>query len=72
MGKNTRIYDRFEWWNVADCSCEHCLHYAGKDRPCPLEACCCEDIRQEAIRREQGATTAPTGDVTAPADGGDP
>ena len=50
-----RIYNRFEWWSVADCACEHCVHYAGKKRPCPLDACAIEDVRQEAIRREQGA-----------------
>ena len=55
MGKNTRIYDRFEFWSVEDCACEYCVHYGGKDRPCLLDVCCCDDIRQEAVRREQGA-----------------
>jgi|GEM_PF-287389 len=55
MDKNIRIYDRFEYWSVADCDCRHCVHYAGKARPCSLEACCIADIREEAIRREQGA-----------------
>lgn len=56
MGRNTRIYNRFEWWSVADCACEYCIHYCGEGRPCPLKVCCCEDIRQEALRREQAAT----------------
>ena len=51
-GKGTRIYNKFEHWSVADCACEHCQHYAGKNKPCPLDKCCIEDIRQEAIRRE--------------------
>jgi len=54
MGKNTRIFNRFEYWSVEDCSCEYCLHFV-KDRPCALEVCCCADIRQEALRREQSA-----------------
>lgn len=37
MGENTRIYDRFEFWSVADCSCEFCVNFHGKCRPCPLE-----------------------------------
>ena len=71
MDKTTRIYNRFKYWSVADCDCEYCIHYPGKDRPCSLEVCCVEDIRQEALRREQGATTAHTGDVSIPDAGGD-
>jgi hypothetical protein len=55
MNKSTRIVDRFEWWSVEDCSCDYCL-YVGKDGSCSLDVCCCADIREEAIRREQGAT----------------
>ena len=55
MGNNTRIYNRFEWWSVADCDCQFCVHYRGKKRPCSLEVCCVEDIRQEAFQREQAA-----------------
>jgi hypothetical protein len=69
MGYNTRIYDRFEWWSVADCSCEHCVNYRGKKRPCPLEVCCVGDIRQEALRREEAAdsgATARTGAMPCP------
>ena len=51
MGKDTRIYNRFEWWSIADCACVYCINYAGEDRLCPLDACCCEDIRLEAVRR---------------------
>jgi hypothetical protein len=55
MGVNTRIYDRFEFWSVEDCRCEFCVNYTGKNRPCSLEVCCIADIREEALRREQGA-----------------
>jgi hypothetical protein len=56
MNKSKRIVNRFEHWSVEDCSCEYCVHYTGKDGSCSLEVCCCADIREEAIRREQGAT----------------
>ena len=57
MGNNTRIYDRFDWWSVADCDCQFCVHChgRGKTRSCSLEACAVADIRQEAVRREQAA-----------------
>ena len=61
MGNNTRIYNHFDWWAVADCDCVHCVNYAGKNDHCPLEACCCDDIRQEALRRGQGADNGATG-----------
>ena len=51
MGENTRIYNKFEYWSVADCSCAYCLHYSRKDG-CKRPECCCADIRQEAMRRE--------------------
>jgi hypothetical protein len=57
MGNNTHIYNRFKWWSVADCGCEFCVHYRGSKVPCPLNVCCCEDIRQEALRREQAAAS---------------
>ena len=55
MKNNTRIYNRFSYWSVADCDCVHCLNYAGKDQPCSLDVCCIADIREEALRREQTA-----------------
>ena len=27
MNDNTKIYNRFKWWHVADCACKFCLHY---------------------------------------------
>lgn len=55
MNKNTRIYNRFEFWTVADCRCRYCVNYRGKNRPCSLEVCCIADIRKEALKREQEA-----------------
>ena len=54
MTSNKRIHNRFEYWSVDDCACVYCINYKGKKRPCPLDTCCIEDIRQEAIRREAG------------------
>ena len=71
MNRNTtRIHDKFEFWSVADCACELCQFYRGKNRPCPLDACCCADIKEEAMRREQAATTAHTSEVFALGEGG--
>jgi len=61
LGEYTHIHNRFEWWSVEDCACEHCVNYAGKNRSCPLEACAVADIRQEALRREQAAHSGLTG-----------
>lgn len=65
MGVNTRIYDRFEFWSVADCDCTLCQFYGGKNRPCLLDSCCCADIREEALRREQEAAGGPQAAVEA-------
>ena len=57
MGSNTkRIHDKFEFWSTADCDCSLCVNFAGNKKPCPLDVCCIEDIRQEALRRENAAT----------------
>jgi len=66
--KAIRIYSKFEFWSVADCACELCQYYR-KNRPCPLDVCCCADIKDEAIRREQAATIALTGGVFASGEG---
>ena len=54
MGDKTHISGRFEWWSVADCSCEYCL-YRGKKQTCLNDSCAIEDIRQETLWREQAA-----------------
>ena len=55
-GSGKRIYNKFEHWSVEDCACIHCVNYTRKGKSCSLDKCCIEDIRQEAIRREAGAT----------------
>ena len=60
MGSSTRIYNKFEHWSVEDCACMHCVNYVGEGLPCPLEVCCCADIKEEAIRRKQTANIAHT------------
>jgi len=57
MVSNKHIYNRFEYWSVDDCACCYCINYKGKNRPCPLKTCCIEDIRNEAIRRENTITS---------------
>jgi hypothetical protein len=67
---NTRIYNRFEYWSVADCACDVCLYWNEQEPGCSLTTCSCEDIRQKAARREQAAEnghTARTGAVSCPA-----
>ena len=55
MDKNTRIYNRWQGYTVADCACELCRWYDGKKRLCLLESCCCAEEREEALLREQAA-----------------
>ena len=55
MGNTTRIYNRWQGYTLADCSCIFCVNYAGRDKPCPLEVCCCEEERREAYLREYQA-----------------
>ena len=54
MGKYTKIYNRWQGYTLADCSCEYCRWYAGKNHPCPLAVCCCKEERREAFQREYG------------------
>ena len=49
MSKNTRIYDRFQYF-AEDCDCSVCLYWKGAKRGCTLTACCCEDIRSAAVK----------------------
>ena len=65
MTEFTRIHDRFEYWSVADCACEHCANYRGKKRGCAIEACAVADIREEALRREQAAHSGDTARMEA-------
>ena len=53
-----RKFEKFEY-TLDDLACEYCLHYQGKRKPCPLETCCCEEERREAIERMQPAGDQP-------------
>ena len=46
MVSNTKIYDKFEYWTVADCACKFCVNHVKK-QPCSLEVCSIADIREE-------------------------
>ena len=70
MDRNTIRIQKFEFWSVADCDCEWCQFYPGKNRPCSLDVCCCVDIKEEAIRREQSAITAYTNGIFTSGKGG--
>ena len=37
MGDNTHIFDRWKGYTLDDCRCEFCIHFAGINKPCPLE-----------------------------------
>ena len=49
---STHIFDKFKCWSVADGACEFCIHYPGKNKPCPHEICYCAEEKSEALRRE--------------------
>jgi hypothetical protein len=53
LSDNTRIYNRFKGYTVKDCDCTYCLYYVQKSKSCSLEKCCCENERNEAIKRER-------------------
>ena len=56
MGKYTRIYNKFQGYTLADCSCEYCLYYGGKRKgkvTCLADECVCKDEIEAAKRRER-------------------
>lgn len=54
--------DKFAGYSAEDCKCQYCLHYAGKGKPCPLELCCCEDEKKQALERAQAKKELPPTD----------
>ena len=60
MGQNTRIFNRWQGYSVADCDCRWCLHKGRKGR-CKLPKCCCDDERREALECEKRATVSLVG-----------
>jgi hypothetical protein len=61
MKNNTRIYNRWRGYTVADCDCVYCRHWRGSKRGCALESCCCAAERLEARLRERRAPSAVPG-----------
>lgn len=49
---NTRIYNRFTGYTLADCDCKFCLYYGGKRAGCKASKCCCEEEWTEAVEKE--------------------
>ncbi|MDL2293801.1 hypothetical protein LJC60_04135 [Ruminococcaceae bacterium OttesenSCG-928-D13] len=56
---NNYRLNKFNGYTLEDCDCKLCLHYAGKGKPCPLETCCCEDEKREAIARASATPDLP-------------
>jgi hypothetical protein len=52
LNSKVRMTDRFKKYTSEDCSCIYCLFYAGRGKLCPLETCCCEQERAEALEQE--------------------
>lgn len=56
MTENTRIYDRFSGYTVADCDCRYCLYYGGRRKSkitCLADKCVCTDEIRQAKRRKE-------------------
>lgn len=59
MKQNTRIYNKWKGYTLADCDCKYYVYYGGKRKgkiTCLTEKCVCEEeIRQaaECERRER-------------------
>ena len=52
MTEFTRFHDRFEY-HLEDTQCDACLYWEGKKIGCTLTACCCEDIKRDAIENDR-------------------
>ena len=56
MASNTRIYDKWQGFTVADCDCRLCLYYGGTRKgvvKCLADECVCKQEIEEAFRRER-------------------
>jgi len=56
MGANTKIYNKFGGYTIANCKCTLCQYYRGKRRGCALShsECCCTEEKIGALMREYG------------------
>ncbi len=56
MKQNTRIYNKWQGYTLADCDCKYCVYYGGKRKGkiiCLTEKCVCADEIREATKRER-------------------
>lgn len=56
MKGNTKIYNKFKGYSLADCACEYCLYYGGKRSgkvTCLSEECVCKEEIADAKCRER-------------------
>lgn len=56
MKGNTKIYNKWDGYSLADCACEYCLYYGGKrcgKVRCLADGCVCKDEIEKAKRRER-------------------
>lgn len=56
MKGNTRIYNKWQGFTLADCDCKYCVYYGGKRKGkifCLTEKCACEDEIRQAKERER-------------------
>lgn len=56
MKNNTKIYNKWQGYTLADCDCRHCLYYGGKRKSkviCLADSCVCKEEIKEARRRER-------------------
>lgn len=56
MKQNTRIYNKWQGYTLADCDCKYCVYYGGKCKGkiiCLMEKCVCADEIREAAKRER-------------------
>ena len=56
MKRNTRIYNKWQGYTLADCDCRYCVYYGGRRKgkiTCLTEKCVCADEIREAAERER-------------------
>ena len=56
MKNNTKIYNKWQGYTLADCDCGYYLYYGGKRKNkviCLADSCVCKEEIREARRRER-------------------
>ena len=49
MGKNTRIYKKWQGYSSSDCECKYCLYKTKSG--CSLKECCCAEEKLQALKQ---------------------